>query len=118
MWLQPQTGPDLVTWVWMSYHVGTLLGSCLTGPMADYVSPRAIFWVALPLASQILIPVLNGALMEEKIPKGQRGLDWPKLSAQPRLFGLAVAMGFASLVLAAVNLFGTRFQQSVYGEST
>ena len=59
----PETGADLVTWVWMSYHVGTLLGSALTGPMADYISPRAIFWVALPLAAQILIPTLSGALM-------------------------------------------------------
>ena len=59
----PQTGSDLVTWVWMSYHVGALIGSTLTGPMADFVSPRAIFWVALPLAAQILIPTLSGALM-------------------------------------------------------
>ena len=58
----PETGADLVTWVWLSYHVGTLIGSALTGPMADYVSPRAIFWVALPLAAQILVPTLSGAL--------------------------------------------------------
>eukprot|EP01043_Picozoa_sp_COSAG02_P022719 COSAG02_NODE_1189_length_13995_cov_7.850101_5_plen_188_part_00 len=61
----PETGADLVTWVWLSYHIGTLIGSALTGPMADYVSPRAIFWVALPLAAQILIPTLSGALMGE-----------------------------------------------------
>ena len=59
---RPETGADLVTWVWLSYHVGTLIGSALTGPMADYVSPRAIFWVALPLAAQILLPTLSGAL--------------------------------------------------------
>ena len=61
----PETGADLVTWVWLSYHIGTLIGSALTGPMADYVSPRAVFWVALPLAAQILIPTLSGALMGE-----------------------------------------------------
>jgi hypothetical protein len=61
----PETGADLVTWVWLSYHIGTLIGSVLTGPMADYISPRAIFWVALPLAAQILIPTLSGALVGE-----------------------------------------------------
>ena len=84
------------------------------GPMADYISPRAVFWLALPLAAQILIPTLSGALLEEKVPKGSRGLDWQKLGAQPRLFGMALAMAAAAVGMACVNMFGDRWLQSIY----
>ena len=84
------------------------------GPMADYISPRAVFWLALPLAAQILIPTLSGALLEEKVPKGSRGLDWQKLGAQPRLFGMALAMAAAAVGMACVNMFGDRWMQSLY----
>jgi folate/biopterin transporter len=109
----PESSSDLVTWVWGSYHLGSLLATAFTGPIADHFSPRAVFWVAIPLAAQIVVPTLGGAMPEEWVPRGARGLDRAKLTAQPWLFGLALAMAVAALAMAVANMFGSQLEQSI-----
>eukprot|EP00663_Eupelagonemidae_sp_cell21sb_P007030 gene7030-2257_t len=48
----PETGADLVTWVWFSFQTGSLVAFSLLGPMVDALDPRAIFLVAAPFAAQ------------------------------------------------------------------
>ena len=37
----PHSSSDLVTWVWGCYHLGTLIGSSVTGTLA---SPCCCWW--------------------------------------------------------------------------
>lgn len=115
----PSTSSALVSWVWGQYHVGALMASTLVGPLADAFTPRIIYWIALPLAAQIIIPTCLGYLGEPRLPPGQRccHVEKDKIQAQPRLFFLAVVMACAAVGMAAVNLFGTRLMQSIYALS-
>lgn len=110
----PDTSSSLVTWVWGNYHVGALGASMLVGPLADFVGPRVIFWICIPLAAQIILPSLRGWLPEKKLAREERGINTSIISAQPRLFILAIAMAVAALGMALVNLFSTRLVQSLY----
>ena len=112
----PETSSALVSWVWGMYHVGALAASTMIGPLADAVNPRIIYWIALPLAGQIILPTLLGYLGEEQLPRGQRccHVEKEKVRAQPRLFFLAMVMAVAALGMALVNLFGTYLAQSIY----
>jgi hypothetical protein len=115
----PSTSSALVSWVWGQYHVGALMASTLVGPLADAVNPRIIFWIALPLAAQMIIPTCLGYLGEERLPRGQRccHVEKEKVKSQPRLFFLAVVMAVAALGMASVNLWGTQLMQSIYALS-
>lgn len=115
----PDTSSALVSWVWGQYHVGALIASTLVGPLADAVNPRIIFWIAIPLAAQIIIPTCLGYLGEERLPHGQRccHVEKEKVKAQPRLFGLAMIMAVLALGMAGVNLFGTQMMQLIYAIS-
>ena len=100
----PETGSDLVTWVWGSYHLGALMAACITGPVADSGDTRIIFWVCLPIALQIMVPTALGYLHDARLPRGSRGARWDKLQAHGRVFSLAVLMALCALVQAGVNL--------------
>lgn len=50
----PFTGPDCVTFVWGCYSVGQLMASAAVGPMADAGYARALFYICVPLAAQVL----------------------------------------------------------------
>ena len=100
----PETGSDLVSWVWGSYHLGALMAACITGPVADSGDTRIIFWVCLPIALQIMVPTALGYLHDARLPRGSRGARWDKLQAHGRVFSLAVLMALCALVQAGVNL--------------
>jgi folate/biopterin transporter len=109
---KPETGGDMVTWVWATYHLGALLAACITGPVADQGNPRIIFWICLPIALQVILPVSQGYLKDARLPEAHRGPKWEKLKTYPRVFSLACLMAISALVQAAVNL-AFRSQPSV-----
>ena len=51
---------------------------------------------------------------EQKKAHFLQRMDWQKLNAQPRLFGMALAMAAAAIGMACVNMFGDRWMQSLY----
>ncbi|CDF36377.1 unnamed protein product [Chondrus crispus] len=110
---KPESGSDLVTYVWGLYMAGTFLGSLIAGPMADHVNPRYIFLVCLPLAAQVILPVAAGWLPETSLPPGQRGIRRDKINAHPDLFKLSVLMTAGALVVGGAALFGTGKSQSI-----
>jgi MFS family permease len=73
----PETGADVVTFVWALYMFGSFVGSAVAGPVADHFNPRIIFWICLPLALQV-IP-LSSYLPEERLGVGQRGIRTDKV---------------------------------------
>lgn len=44
---KPQTGSTLVTLVWGLIMFGSLLGSCVAGPVSDLGNPRILFWICV-----------------------------------------------------------------------
>jgi predicted MFS family arabinose efflux permease len=70
----PESGGDVVTWVWASYHMGALFAAVITGPIADSGNLRAIFWVCLPLALQVIVPTVCGYLQDPRLAAGDRGV--------------------------------------------
>ena len=70
----PESGGDVVTWVWASYHMGALFAACVTGPLADSGDIRTVFWVCLPLAMQVMVPTALGYLRDPRLPADDRGV--------------------------------------------
>jgi MFS family permease len=107
----PETGSDVVSFVWALYMVGSFVGSTLAGPIADHFNARTIFWVCLPLCLQV-IP-MSSYLPEEKLPPGRRGVRVDKLREHPKVFLLAIAMTAGAIILAAVSLLDGSNTQSI-----
>ncbi len=51
----PFTGSDCVSFVWGVYMLGQLVVSGIVGPMADAGYVRAMFYICIPLAAQVLV---------------------------------------------------------------
>jgi MFS family permease len=107
----PESGADVVTFVWGLYMVGTFAGSAVAGPISDHFNPRMIFFVCLPLALQI-IPMLS-FLPEKQLPVGQRGFRRDKVEESPQIFLLGVCMTAGALLLAFVALFLSSETQAI-----
>lgn len=75
--IMPETGSDLVSFVWGLYMIGSFVGSSVAGPLADYFNPRIIFWVCLPLALQVV--GTSTMLPEEQLPRNRRGFRSDKV---------------------------------------
>lgn len=110
---KPESGSDLVTYVWALYMTGTFLGSLIVGPMADRVNPRYIFLVCLPLAAQVIFPTAAGWLPDRQLPPGERGVRMDKIRTHPDLFKLSIAMTVGASAVGAVALVGSGAMQSI-----
>mmetsp|Transcript_28609 Transcript_28609/g.66872 ORF Transcript_28609/g.66872 Transcript_28609/m.66872 type:complete len:587 (-) Transcript_28609:74-1834(-) len=103
---KPETGAALVTWVWLTYHVGSFVAALLTGPIADSsYGIQTVFWICLPLAAQVSIPVALGYLKDVRRKQGDRGVRWGKLRQHPKIFMLSMGMAAGAFGQALVNLF-------------
>jgi hypothetical protein len=112
---RPDTGPDLVTWVWANYQTGVLLAAALVGTLADAVGPRAMYAVASVFALQVALPALKGYLPEERLPRGRRGPRWALAREHRGTFLLALAMSASAVGLSVLTLYGSNVQRLVYG---
>ena len=101
---RPESGSDLVTWVWATYHGGSLLASCMTGPIADNLSVKIIFWVCIPFAAAIIVPTAAGFMQDRRLPRGQRAVKWGKIRRHGAVLSLAVLMAVCALAQALLNL--------------
>eukprot|EP01060_Flectonema_neradi_P007439 TRINITY_DN15185_c0_g1_i2.p1 TRINITY_DN15185_c0_g1~~TRINITY_DN15185_c0_g1_i2.p1 ORF type:complete len:581 (+),score=57.39 TRINITY_DN15185_c0_g1_i2:85-1827(+) len=99
---KPHTGTTLVTWVWVSYFLGSIAVTIFVGPMADSYNPRYIFALGIPLSIQVLVPVMLGYLKEEKVPNG---IKREKFSTNKPMYVLAFSMAFGALRCSIQSLF-------------
>jgi len=111
---KPETGADLVSAAWGFFQVGGFIAAGLVGGLVGRTSPRVLFWVTLPAALQIIVPVLAGWLPEDRTTVRFRG---DRVRANAVYFGLGAAMGAAALGLGAVSLFGDTVAQAAYSLS-
>jgi len=101
---KPESGSTMVTWVWVTYHVGSLFAALVTGPVADSGNIAAVFWICMPLAAQVCVPVYLGWLKDPRLPEGERGIRKEKLRKHPRVFMISIAMALCAMGQALVNL--------------
>lgn len=109
---KPESGSDLVTFVWGLYMVGTFVGSVVAGPVADNFNPRYIFIVCLPLAAQVIFPTALGWLPEERLPPESRTVRMDKVRKHPDLFKLSLAMTVGAMGVGLSALLGSGNVQS------
>lgn len=107
---QPETGADLVSAVWIFIMFGTMAGSGLVAIFAEK-DPSLFFWVSLPFAAQIIVPIAAGWLPEEPAVAGVRTAKW---QANKKYFGLAVLMSVGALCLGVASLWGSAVVQAAY----
>lgn len=115
---RPESGSDLVSFVWGLYMVGSFLGSAVAGPIADHWKPRYIFIICLPIAAQVILPTFAGWLPEEKLPPHQRGIRKDKIRAHPKLFKLSIFMTVGASVVGLAALLGSGKIQSIFSIGT
>ncbi|KAI0566892.1 Biopterin transporter [Gracilaria domingensis] len=115
---KPESGSDLVSYVWGLYNIGSFFGSLIAGPMADHFNPRFIWLVCVPFAVQVIFPVLAGWLPEERLPPEERHLRTDKIRKHPDLFKLSVAMTLGSIAVGVSALLGSGYVQSVASSTT
>lgn len=107
----PESGADIVTFVWGLYMVGSFVGSAVAGPISDHFNPKVIFFICLPLALQV-VP-MSSFLPETRLPIGQRGFRRDKIEEAPQIFMLGAFMTAGALLLAGVSLYLGSETQSV-----
>lgn len=106
----PQTGSDIVSFVWGLVSVGSLIGSLISGPIADMGSPRLLYAIALPLAAQVALPALSGWFPETRNPNASLRRD--KLHAHPKLARLSLAMTLGAIMVGTAAALGSPVIQS------
>ena len=105
---KPETGSDMVTYVWVCIQVGGLVAAIVVGPLVDATKVRYLFWLALPFSIAIVLPTLAGWLPEERKINAKR-IDTSKIKEQPRIFGLALCMGISGLVVSLANMIANDY---------
>jgi len=106
----PESGSDMVTAVWSLYQAGAFFSAIVVAGVADR-DPANFFWVCLPIAAQLTLPVGAGWLGETRVVGGFR---WDKVSANGRYFALGSLMGVAAIGLGAVSLWASVLTQATY----
>lgn len=110
----PETGADLVTAVRAFSIMGHLAASAFVGLFVESGYPPIFFWVALPFAGQVIVPLAAGWLPEEPAPRGPRK---DKVREKRAYFGLALLMTVGALGLGPASLLGSPVLQAVYAIS-
>eukprot|EP00290_Baffinella_frigidus_P011892 CAMPEP_0180150054 /NCGR_PEP_ID=MMETSP0986-20121125/21212_1 /TAXON_ID=697907 /ORGANISM="non described non described, Strain CCMP2293" /LENGTH=519 /DNA_ID=CAMNT_0022096899 /DNA_START=162 /DNA_END=1718 /DNA_ORIENTATION=- len=114
---KPATGSMMVSYVWGLFQMGALVAALLVGPLADQTNPKYVFWICVPLAASIILPVAWGYLGDEKVAPEKRGkIDWALAREHPMIMAYCLTMAAAALGNAALDtiLFDWHKLQFVY----
>lgn len=113
---KPETGSDVVSFVWAMYSLGSLFASSISGPLTDRFKPSLLYLIGVPLAAQVLIPVIAGWFPDERVTT--KGIRYDKLSKYPDLVKLSVAMSIGALLVGFSAASGIPLIQSSISVST
>eukprot|EP00440_Ansanella_granifera_P017739 gb/GFBE01019267.1/.p1 GENE.gb/GFBE01019267.1/~~gb/GFBE01019267.1/.p1 ORF type:complete len:564 (+),score=95.14 gb/GFBE01019267.1/:1-1692(+) len=107
---EESAGSEVLSFVWGSLQLGSLLAAVLIGTFIDGHGPQPMLIACLPLAALAAWRTAAGDLPEQ--PHRSRASLWLKATSEPELFLLATAMAAGSLMLAlSAGLLG-RFGRS------
>ncbi|CBZ50881.1 putative BT1 transmembrane domain-containing protein [Neospora caninum Liverpool] len=97
----PEMKADIVTFVFMCWMVGNLIGTSIVGPISDAVGTQPLYYLALPIAAQSVVPIVLGFLPEEKV---QFRILTNKLLGHKRFFLMALAIGVAATGVVVITI--------------
>ena len=101
---KPATGSMMVSYVWGLWCMGTLVAALLVGPLADSTNPKYVFWLCVPLAASIILPVAKGFLGDAKVSAEKRGkMDWALARQHPLIMAYCLTMAAAALGNAVLD---------------
>ena len=83
MQTKPKTGSTMVSFVWGSFQVGSLIAACFVGPVADAYDPKVLFLFLTPVAASIIVPTGLGYLADERVPDEQAGFKTDLIRQYP-----------------------------------
>jgi len=106
----PDSGADMVTMVWGCQQAATFFGSLLIAFIASG-DPAIFFWVCLPFAAQLSLPVAAGWVGEARTEPGFRR---DKVVEHARYFFLGIMMAAGVLGLGAASLWASVEVQAAY----
>jgi len=106
----PLSGSDLVSWVWACVQGGQFVSAALVGFAADSHRIHVLFLGAAILAVQVIPFSEAGWLGDPRVAPQDRGFQWGKLRANPRVFVLAFLMALCGVALAVCNLLDAPWQ--------
>ncbi|CBZ52516.1 unnamed protein product [Neospora caninum Liverpool] len=110
----PEIGPAIVTFVNALISIGQATGKMVVGPVSDRLGTRPLFWLALPLASSVVIPICLNYLPEKKLDSADLQVLRRHLWAQKHVFVMGLALATASLGVAVISLFDSQQILIVY----
>lgn len=111
----PESRSDVITFVWACITLGSLVASCIVGPVSDFAGPKLIFWLILPMSLHIALPVALGFLPETRVaPELTNRFQMDKIAAEGPFFILAVVTAIGALLLAILSLLAPLLWQFVY----
>jgi len=97
MQTKPKTGSTMVSYVWGSFQVGSLIAACFVGPVADHYDPKVLFWVLTPIAASIIIPTGLGYLGDERVPEDRAGFKTELIKQYPYIVSFCLVMALCAI---------------------
>jgi len=104
MQTKPKTGSTMVSFVWGSFQVGSLIAACFVGPVADHFDPKVLFWVLAPIAASIIIPTGLGYLGDERVPDDKAGFKTELIKQYPYIISFCLVMAACALGNAVIDI--------------
>lgn len=92
-----ETG-NIMSTVWTCFFVGQVSMSALAGPLVDAEKTPILFWIALPFATQSLIPPVCGWFDDKTV-------HYTPTSKPKRIVVLAVVIAISASILSIISVF-------------
>jgi len=120
MQTKPKTGSTMVSYVWGSFQVGSLVAACFVGPVADAYDPKVLFFVLTPIAASIIIPTSLGYLADEKVPDDKAGFKTELIKQYPYIVAFCLVMSLCAIGNAVIDIFffDEHMWQAIYAISS
>lgn len=108
MRLHPETGTDIVTLAIGFQNLGTVVGMCFIGPLADAKLYRVTNIVALVMCVTPILPLLKGYMPEQQRPGPVVLLDTLELYRNWKIIVVVAFTGLAAPAMASITAFASK----------
>jgi len=107
---RPESGPDLMTFVWGGITLGNLLATACVGVIIEHYGPHAVYAVIVLPAALVLVPTCLNWMEEKRLTPEEAAGHRARLWEQKELVVLVVLTGTGTLLLVGVGLL----QESIW----
>eukprot|EP00927_Polykrikos_kofoidii_P084518 TRINITY_DN8925_c0_g2_i2.p1 TRINITY_DN8925_c0_g2~~TRINITY_DN8925_c0_g2_i2.p1 ORF type:complete len:591 (-),score=93.15 TRINITY_DN8925_c0_g2_i2:70-1773(-) len=101
---KPETGPDLMTFVWFGLYGGGLLGTVIVGKVLDHFGAHAVFFIAVIPLALVVVPTFQNYLGEVPQSSEQAAALRARLLEQKEACFLCVVMFICTMILTVLGI--------------